>query len=229
MRSRFILKAAISFLLFFAFFISQISFGQEHPLVNKKYGNIIFMKNATTDNQADYSNDTCYYLVTTKGAIPEIWVRAFLKNNLQHYIDDMKKKHEKISYMNLLFAYTVIPFYYADGKEIQSSSGSKFAHSGEEKINIDKISDYSVNTVAFKFSEFEKFISAFEFRTKNLQSSQTLVLKVSCTLKFQCVYVNVLEKTKSEFYKDDKGSDILARMSDDYNDSNYPYFKLVVK
>jgi hypothetical protein len=209
--------------------LPQISYSQEHPLVNKKYGNIIFMKNLTTDGQTDFSNDTCYYLETTKSVIPEIWVRAFLKNNLQYYIDAMKKVHDKITYLNLLFGYTVIPYYYTEGKEIQISSGNKFAHNCEEKINVDKISDYNVNSIAFKFSDFEKFISAFNFRSKNLQSNQTLVLKVSCTLKLQCVFVNILEKTKTEFYKDENGSDILARMSDDFNESNYPFFKLVVK
>ncbi|MBI5403890.1 MAG: hypothetical protein HY959_10860 [Ignavibacteriae bacterium] len=227
MRNKFFIFFFLIFL--FSFFYSQVCISQEHPLVNKKFGNIIFMKNATTDIQSDYSNDTCYFLETTKSVIPEIWVRAFLKNNLQHFIDDMKKKHEKITYLNLLFGYTVTPYYYLNGKERQDCSGSQFAHNGEEKINIDKLTDYSVNTVAFKFSDFEHFIKAFEFRSKNLQSGQILVFKISCTLKFQCVYVNVLEKTKTEFYKDDKGFDILARMSDDFNESNYPFFKVVVK
>lgn len=229
MRNSFILKTAIPFLLFFVFIFSQISFAQEHPLVNKKFGNIIFMKNATTDTQSDYSNDTCYFIETTKSVIPEIWVRAFLKNNLQHFIDDMKKKHEKITYLNLLFGYTITPYYYLDGKVRSDCSGNQFSKSGDEKINIDKLTDYSVNTVAFKFSDFDKFVSEFEFRSKNLQKGQILVFKISCTLKFQCVYVNILEKTKTEFYKDDKGFDILARMSDDYNESSYPYFKVVVK
>jgi hypothetical protein len=229
MKSCYLLKTLTILLFLFAFLFPQISYSQEHPLVNKKYGNIIFMKNATADNQPDYSNDTCYAMETTKITIPDIWVRAFLKNNLQYYIDAMKKNYEKITYLNLLIGYTVIPYYYAEGKEMKNSSGNKFAHNGEEKINIDKISDYSVNSIAFKFSEFEKFINDFNFRSKNLQSNQTLVLKISCTLKFQCGFVNILGKTKSEFYKDDTGSDILARMSDDFNESNYPYFKLLVK
>jgi hypothetical protein len=227
MKKNFYLSLVLLFVLALAY--SQISIAQEHPLVNKKFGNIIFMKNATTDAQSDYSNDTCYVLETKAGVIPDIWIRAFLKNNLQYYIDAMKKIHDKITYMNLIFGYTVIPYYYADGKEIQNASGNQHAHNCEEKINIDKLSDYSVNTVAFKFSEFEKFISAFNFRATNLSKNQTLVLKVSCTLKFQCVYVNVLEKTKTEFFKDENGSDILARMCDFADDKNYPYFKLVVK
>jgi hypothetical protein len=229
MKSSYVLKSLTVLLFLFAFLLPQISYSQEHPLVNKKYGNIIFMKNATTDTQTDYCNDTCYVLETKAGVLPDIWIRAFLKNNLQHYIDAMKRIHDKITYMNLLFGYTVIPYYYADGKEIQIASGNQHAHNCEEKINIDKLSDYNVNTVMFKFSDFEKFINAFNFRSKNLSKNQTLVLKVSCTLKFQCVFVNILEKTKTDFYINENGSDILARMSDDFNESNYPFFKLVVK
>jgi hypothetical protein len=231
MRKNFSLPVKFFTVLFFlfTFLYSQVSMSQEHPLVNKKFGNIIFMKNATTDIQTDYSNDTCYVLETKAGVIPEIWIRVFLKNNLQYYIDAMKKIHDKITYMNLIFGYTVIPYYYLNGKEIEMASGNQHAHNCEEKINIEKLSDYSVNTVAFKFSEFEKFISAFNFRAGNLSKNQTLVLKISSTLKFQCIYVNVLEKSKADFYKDENGSDILARMCDFVDDSNYPYFKLVVK
>lgn len=225
-------EVIFSFVLFFilSLFYSNLCISQEHPLVNKKFGNIIFMKNTTTDIQSDYSNDTCYYLETTKNLIPEIWVRAFLKNNLQHYIDAMKKKHDKITYLNLLLAYTIIPIYYKDGKEVISQYGNKYSElKGEETYNLEKFTDLNVNTVQFKFSDIESFARQFSFTSETMPKNQTCLYKISCTLKFQCIYVSILDQTLTDFYKDEKGWEIMAIKSEEMNAGKYDYFKLLIK
>lgn len=216
--------------LLLIFALSVAGYSQEHPLSGKKYGSLIFMKNSTTDNQDNYFGDSANFMETSKDRIPDIWVRAFLKDNIQHYIDYMKKNHEKINYMNFLFAYTISPVLYVDGKEYVSQQGNRVGErKGEEKINVDNFSDYSVNTVQFKFSDFESFVKAFNFEGKSLQANQMKIFKISCTLKFQCTFVNALEKTKTEFYKDSKGSDILAIKSEETDISKYDFFKLLFK
>lgn len=228
MRNKFFIFFILIFI--FSFFYSQVCISQEHPLAGKKFGSLIFMKSLTTDAQTDYSADTCNFMTTTRNVMPDIWVRAFLKNNLQYYIDYMKNKHEKITYMNLLLAYTIVPVYYKDGKEVISQYGNKYSDiKGEETFNIDKFSDYSVNTVLFKYSDIESFVKSFGFTSETMPKNQTCLYKISCTLKFQCVYVSILEKTKTDFYKDDKGWDIMAIKSEEINAGKYDYFKLLIK
>lgn len=225
-------RIVFSFVVFvvFSMLISHLTFSQEHSWAGKKFGNLVFMKNLTTDSQTDFSSDSCNYLETSRGTIPDLWVRAFLKNNLQHYIDYMKSKHDKITTMSMLLAFTINPVIYADGKEVISQYGNMYdAMKGEEKFNIENFSDYSSNTVLFKFSELESFINHFSFKSKNLAKNQTCLFKISCTLKFLCIYVNPLEKTKAEYYKDDKGWDIVAIKSEEVNASDYDFFKLMIK
>ena len=228
MRKQVILSLVLLFTL--SLFYSQLCFSQAHPLAGNKYGSLIFMKNLTTDDQADYSNDTCNFLETTRGILPDIWVRAFLKNNLQYYIDYMKNKHEKITYMKVLFAYTIRYQYFENGKEVFSEYGDKYdKYDGAESINIDKFPDYNANTLLFKLSEFENFANNFKFKSENLPKKQICIFKISCSMKFVCAYVNVLEKTKTDVYKDDKGWEYIAIKSEEIDARKYDYFKLLVK
>jgi hypothetical protein len=216
--------------MFFIFVLSSSVYSQGHPLSGKKYGSLVFMKNSTTDKQANYNGDTVNYMETTRGKLPEIWVRAFLKNNIQHYVDYMKKKHANIQNMNFHFSYTVESRYYLNG-EFQGGNTTS-SKSYWELINVEKFTDLSVNTFQFKFSDLEKFVNFFDFKSKVMTlPTQMNVFRISCTLKFLCNYIDILEKTKVEMYADanNNGNQILAIKSEELDILNYKFFNLIIK
>ncbi len=188
-----------SLFLFFALslFYSQVCISQEHPLAGKKNGIIYFMKNLTTDDITDITNDTCTFYILDEN-IPDIWARAFLKNNLQYYDDYLKKKHEKILNMRLNITFEYKGDYISPDGKIRDNRSFNSKHN--EYIEADKIADMNVNTIMFKLNDFEKFNSKIKSCIEGKGKNETLKLKFSMRLHYECVYVNILEKTKVDDY-----------------------------
>lgn len=168
------------------------------------------MKNLTTDDQTDFTNDTCSFYIVTEN-IPDIWARAFLKDNLQFYYDYMKKIHEKYLNMQLSINYKFIPLYFSSkGFVNENKSGENTAHKYEEIIETEKITDLSVNTFMFKLNDLQYFDKQIKAYLKSKGKNESLTLSIQVQLKFQCKYVNILEKTKIDDYKNSKGYDAIA-------------------
>jgi hypothetical protein len=192
-------KVILSLVLFFTlqFFYTQVCISQEHPLAGKDRGKIYFMKNLTYDDITDITNDTIAF-INLDDNVPDIWARAFLKHNLQYYDDYLKKKHEKILNMRIKVTLEFKGDYISpDGKIHDNRS---FNSKKIENIEVQSIPDLNVNTIMFKLNDFEKFNSTIQTCLQGRGKDETLKLKLGMQLHYECEYVNVLEKSKTDDY-----------------------------
>lgn len=222
------LKSLPLIVLFLSLAYSQISFGQGHILSGIAPGNLYFMKNLTTDDKEDFSLDTCSVFYTTKEVLPEIWVRAFLENSLQGYIDKMKEKHPKISEFRLHWELRYVLAKYKDGKFISSTNNDKIK---TEVVKLESLEGNNVNTVMYKLNDSEALAKVFNLHTKNFKPEPGFELhfQIGVYLKIECVYLNVLEKGKSEFCANKKNSSDIAGVSPQGYKEKEHFLSIIIK
>lgn len=215
--------------LLLALLCPQISFAQGHPLAGKKSGGLYFLKNLTTDEQVDFSADTCSVYQTSKEVLPEIWVRVFLNKTLQEYIDEMKNKHQKILEMKIHWNFHILAFVYQDGKRIAGDRNAvgKFA----DEITIKNLEGNDFNTVMLKLNDSEGLVKGFNFYAKSFTPGKGLEkqLQIGVGFKVQCLYLNVLEKTKSEYCLSPEGFEALAGVTEQDTQEPPRYLKIIIK
>lgn len=223
------LKSLLLIILFVSLVCPQISFAQGHPLAGNKSGGLYFLKNLTTDDQVDFAADTCSVYQTSKEVIPEIWVRVFLNNTLQSYIDEMKAKHKNVLKMKIFWNFHFIAFLYKDGKLIAGDKNAVGKFSDE--IIIKSLEGNDFNTVMLKLNDSEGFVKGFNFYAKSFTPEKGLEkrLQIGVGFRVQCVYVNVLEKTKTEYCLSPEGFEALAGVTEQDTQEPPRYLKIIIK
>jgi hypothetical protein len=194
----FSVKLFIILFFFFSLFYSKIANAQRHPLAGEKEYRLYFMKNLTTDDQTDYSNDTCSVFETTLNNLPDIWVRAFFDKNLQDYIDYFKKKHSKILRINTVLNYHIDKLLYKNGKITGSHDGHAKYEQRNEWVKSENIDNNYVNTIMFKLNDFENFVKNVNFECSK-EKGVTTMLIIAMHLQIGCTYVDILEREKVDF------------------------------